>query len=232
MKCQQAKILISSFIDGELTNSEWQQVQSHVESCSTCSRTLAMFEESTALFKREMTKHRPGADLWSHIVERISEEERPSVFEVLKDKLKEFTLTFLLRPSPKIRYTQLSFAIIAIVAVFALFRRAPSTSDFIVEEKRSTRLALARDTNRHQYLQANVLKQVEKYFDRAGVLLLEVKNGTIDPQEDAINQVRQSSQKLLEETILVKENIKKSDAVRLKKIIEQLKGGALFYHFK
>lgn len=51
MKCEEIEILLSVYIDGEVTDREKRTIEEHIGDCKTCRMTLADFSELHSLYK-------------------------------------------------------------------------------------------------------------------------------------------------------------------------------------
>lgn len=56
MKCEQVRELLSSYYDGELTESVRQQVSVHLEQCPNCLQELQSYQKLSALFDRTVVE--------------------------------------------------------------------------------------------------------------------------------------------------------------------------------
>lgn len=52
MKCEEVEVLITGYLDGELTQQESQQVRLHIEGCKSCSKTYTELKQ----MKTEMSE--------------------------------------------------------------------------------------------------------------------------------------------------------------------------------
>ena len=51
MKCEEIEILLSAYIDGEVTDREKRATEKHIRECKVCRRLLADFSELHSLYK-------------------------------------------------------------------------------------------------------------------------------------------------------------------------------------
>lgn len=66
---------LSEYLDGELSAAERRELEAHVETCATCSATLAELRQVVAR-AAALEDRPPQADLWAGIRERIEPGER------------------------------------------------------------------------------------------------------------------------------------------------------------
>ncbi len=61
MKCNKVKILLSAYVDGEVTEKEKQTVEAHLDICETCKTTMAEFSRLHTLYQgMEIQEAPPG----------------------------------------------------------------------------------------------------------------------------------------------------------------------------
>lgn len=75
MKCDEARDLLSSFHDGELSESLAESVRTHLNNCEKCSAEIRLFEKMGRLF-RESPPSEVGVSSWSTIVDKLNEPPR------------------------------------------------------------------------------------------------------------------------------------------------------------
>ena len=80
----------------------------------------------------------------------------------------------------------------------------------------------AKQQEKRQLAQTLLLDEVKNYFEQAGVLLLEVKHLEPELDRERLPQIRRASQNLLEETLLLKKDLKQADLSILSQVVEQL----------
>lgn len=231
MKCKTVEQLISAHLDGEVTASDWREAQAHIEGCPRCTATLATFKRSTDLYQQELAPREPSVDLWAGVSERIHGLQQPSRASRRVERLKQLWEEFIFRPIPAIRFAQVGFVFAALLG-FMLVQFQPKDGAELARtvepepmdrggEIRSAPFAPTRP-RREPRVQPVLADYVEKYLEKAGVLLLEVKNSDVEPDSEELVDLRQASQNLLEETILIKQDLKEIDLTMLKKTVEQL----------
>ncbi|NIV95699.1 hypothetical protein GWN42_23615 [candidate division KSB1 bacterium] len=232
MKCNKVEILISAYLDGEVTASEWRDAEAHIEQCTKCAEILRAFQASTVLYQKELEEQEPSPSVWSKIEERIEPVPRASWIRQLTSWVKQTTDRFVLRPSTPVRLAQVGVALAA-VAVFVSIQLLHKPDSDVASSKqgKQPRTSVSEPLtvpypdvaqDKLRLAQATLVSQVKSYFDKAGVLLLEVKNSDPEPDSVGLNSLRASSQNLLEETILIKESLKNADLTVLQKTVEQL----------
>jgi len=70
MKCEGIKILLSAYIDGEVTEEERQTVESHLDVCEVCKTTVAEFSRLHTLYQELEVKEAP-LDFRQRVTQRI-----------------------------------------------------------------------------------------------------------------------------------------------------------------
>ncbi|MCG8608677.1 zf-HC2 domain-containing protein [bacterium] len=232
MKCQKVELLISAHLDGEVTVSEWQEVEAHIESCGGCAAKLHAFQQTTDVFKRDLPEHEPSQHVWSQIAKRIEALDKPSRATRLLDWLRAASDRLIIRQSAPVRVAQAGLVLAGII--FLVFTRLPYKLDAPLTPSAVELPAMDKPAEipsdpeydpteeKQRLLQASIIEQVQNYLEKAGVLLLEVKNSDSDADVDEVAAIRSSSEDLLEQTILMKQNLKESKLVVLGNIVQQL----------
>ncbi|MFQ5708713.1 MAG: zf-HC2 domain-containing protein [bacterium] len=226
MKCRDVERALSAYLDGEVTLSEWREAQSHIDGCAGCAQLLANFESSTFLLKQGLRQHEPAPEVWTEIQKRIDMAEQPAWNRRFVFAFERFWQSFVLRPSWSVRAVQIGVAVLLLVGLGArrLWQNASqqATQTAVTAPDTYSVPDFAQEENKRKSLQAAFAAQITKYFDKAGVLLLEVKNSDLDHESSEWSSLRRASQDLLEETILIKEDLKDEEVGVLKKTVEQL----------
>ncbi|NUO82230.1 hypothetical protein HUU05_19330 [candidate division KSB1 bacterium] len=99
-------------------------------------------------------------------------------------------------------------------------QKQDSTGAAFVKPK-TTRPRIERNEN-DPILRARLAQQVSDYFEATRLVLLEVKNNGSAPQEFNVAEIRESSQKLLEQSLLLKSELKEEQLAFLRGTVEQL----------
>lgn len=231
MKCHEVEIIISAHLDGEVTASEWREAEAHIKTCARCAQTLALFRSSTAFIRQHATALEPSPGVWLGIARQLETQPKQAWRKKIMARLLDLLDNYLFHPSTSIRYVQVaSAAAIVLAAVFLLqngFNKSAVTP--LTETMTSSQLPsatpavdFARQQEKRQFAQALLLDEVKNYFEQAGVLLLEVKHLEPELDRERIPQIRRASQNLLEETLLLKKDLKQAELGILSQVVEQL----------
>ena len=108
MKCKKIRELImTDYLDGEITEELRQQVDEHVKTCPGCRELLQAVRTGVSAPLQGAELMRPPESVWSAIKEKIEERESESVLELARDRF--FELFTIRRP------------VLAVVTVMLLF---------------------------------------------------------------------------------------------------------------
>ncbi|MFQ5750902.1 MAG: anti-sigma factor family protein [bacterium] len=225
MKCQQVEFLISAYVDGEVTSSEWQQAKKHIAVCQRCAQTLVDFQLNATMFKHKLQIHAPSQNFWTKLESRIQGLHPPSAITSLKYWGHEFFATFLFRPPAHVRALQVGFAIVLLVILFTNKLQQPVTSqnvvslshDYLVSQRK-----LESAQNREQLMRLALTQEIQSYFDQTGLLLMEIKNSEPEQEKLDLSHIRKTSQNLLEKTVFIKKDLQNTELNDLKSTIENL----------
>ncbi len=232
MKCREVEIIISAHLDGEVTASEWREAEAHIQSCAHCAQTLALFRNSTAFIRQHATELEPSPRVWLGIARQLEAQPKQAWRKKILVRLLDVLDNYLFHPSTTIRYIQVASAaaVIVLAAVFLLqngFKKSAVTT--LTETMTPSQLPSAtpsvdftKQQEKRQFAQALLLDEVKNYFEQAGVLLLEVKHLEPELDRERLPQIRRASQNLLEETLLIKKDLKQADLGILSSVVEQL----------
>ncbi len=231
MKCHQVEILISAYLDGEITASEWQQTEKHIDACSSCRQILEDFQFSTSLFQQKMQKAFPAKNLWPGLVSRIESTHKSSGLTRFSHWLRRLFETLIISPPAHIRAVQVGFAVVVLVILLTNRLQKPIDSQRLELSKKGQETSQAfsvsreeteSEQNREQLIRTALAQQIENYFDQTGVLLMEIKNSEPEQEQLDLSSIRNTSQNLLEKTVFIKKDLQKTDLDDLKGTVENL----------
>jgi anti-sigma factor RsiW len=119
MKCKEIQeLLLTDFLDGELSSARRAAVDQHLEYCIDCRAYAEEVRKTAVMPFTEAEEVAAPAGVWQAISEAINEEERASLREMLRERLRDFLGTIL---APfKMRGPALAFAstCVVVIAVF------------------------------------------------------------------------------------------------------------------
>ncbi len=230
LACREIEIILSAHLEGEATASQWHEAEQHLAECGACTKLWQNFQASTATFKTNLIRHEPSAELWDKIATRLEAEPQPTWPERLRELWEEFMNWMRVNPSR----AALGFGFA--VALFLLFslpflRRLASPQLPLSETIDSTATVDARLKPSRPYFEsskndplrrARLAAQISDYFEATRFVLLEVKNTDAESEALDVTEVKQSSQKLLEQTLLLKADLKGEQLQTLQGTIDQL----------
>ncbi len=223
MKCDKAELLISAYLDGELTASDWSQVERHLSGCSRCAATLALFQKNTAAFKQTLTQRAPESDLWAGIAVRLDDAPIPKSGLDLRSAWRTFWQGFVVAPTPAIRFVQ--GGLVAAALLLLILRpqfQAPTPDTTIAPQTDLIPASPIPSADKQKFMQASLTSQVEDYLERAGMLLMEINNSGDELDASDVPGLRTTSQSLLEETIVVKKQLAQTQSKELSYTVDQL----------
>lgn len=228
MKCRKVQQIISARIDQEVTLSEWREAERHIRDCKGCAATLAKFEGSASFINTELPRREPSPYLWQRVASQIASQRRPSWQRRALQTARQVWENYVVRPPVIVRVVQGTIAV-GIVAAFVLLKfnlQSPLSltqrSGHESSSSASIKPELSIQEQKREFMRVVSAQQLKAYFEDAGLLLLEVKNGELDQEPLAIESARQASQRLLEKTVLIKQDLKETDQETLLKTVEQL----------
>jgi hypothetical protein len=193
---------------------------------------LTLFQSSTAFIRLHAAELEPSPKVWLGIAHQLEAQPKQAWRKKIMARLLDLLDNYLFHPSTSIRYVQVASAAAAIVlaAVFLLqkdFEKpvlTPLTETMAPSQLPSATppVDFAKQQEKRQFAQALLLDEVKNYFEQAGVLLLEVKHLEPELDRERLPQIRRASQNLLEETLLLKKDLKQADLGILSQVVEQL----------
>ncbi len=230
MTCRNCEMILSAQLEGEATASQWRAAEQHMVSCRACAQLWEEFQASTALLKTQLTRHEPSEALWEKISARLEVEPESTLAEHWRERWDSWTRRSWLGV-PRLAFGA-GFAMI-VLALFSLAqwqKRAPinlpqakladSTRMAALPPKtKPPRMELGEND---PLLRARLAQNVSDYFEATRLVLLEVKNNAEAPQEFDVAEVRAASQKLLEQSLLLKTEMQGEQTALLRNTLEQL----------
>lgn len=124
MSCEKFKILLSAYLDGEVTKDEEEKLLEHLEKCADCSRELEYLKEIKKVFLLK-EKRKPEEFFETRLFARIKDKRKQLVwqayFPVVKKSILVVLIFFLLMVG-LLNYKN-----------FFYQRRAEVTSDLLID---------------------------------------------------------------------------------------------------
>ncbi len=230
MTCRDCEMILSAQLEGEATASQWLEAEQHMITCRACARQWEEFQARTTLLKTQLVRREPSEALWGKISARIEAEPQPAFGERWREQWESWTRRSWLG------VPRLAFGAGIAVVVFAFFslsqwQKRTSTNFPQAQLADSTRMAALPPKikpprielgENDPLLRARLAQNVADYFEATRLVLLEVKNNAEAPQEFDLAEVRASSQKLLEQSLLLKTEMHGEQLTLLRSTFEQL----------
>lgn len=224
MKCPDVERLISAHLDGEVTASQWQQAEQHIAGCAVCARRQALFAAGTAFLRAALPPISAPENAWAGIAARLDAGRRPAPrLRRLQARWSVFMAAFHWPGRRWLPATVLATVLLISTAYFFWPRRAGSPPPSQPLVARGEAPAPRRQPPLAMNLAATGLPpELQSYLSNVGLLLMEVKALPAPPETDLRGYIRQSSRRLLDESILVKRELKGAKARTLENLIDDL----------
>jgi hypothetical protein len=232
MKCHEVGIIISAYLDGEVTASDWREAEAHIKTCAHCAQTLALFQQSTAFVKQHAPQFELSSNVWPQIAGRLDELPNPTWRQKVVAAFENSLDAHVIHPTTTLRYVQIASATAAVVllAVF-LHQSGKEKAGPAQPEGMTAKIQVqpatpsvdpSKQLEENRLAQAVLVEDVQNYFEQVGVLLLEVKHLDADLDQERIPRLRRTSQNLLEETLLIKKDLRRAELGILSQVVEQM----------
>ncbi len=230
MTCRSCEIILSAQLEGEATTSQWREAEQHLATCRVCAQLWEEFQASTTLLKTQLARLEPSTALWEKISARIEIEPRASWSERWREQWEHWTQRTW-SGVPRLVFGA-GFAVAVLVLFFFIQRqsspiahlpqppRADSTG-FVARLPKEKLPRLEKDEKEHA-LRVRLARNVAAHFEATRLVLLEVKNNAEAPQAFDVAEVRAASQKLLEQSLLLKAELHEGQVPLLRSTLEQL----------
>ena len=230
MTCRSCEIILSAQLEGEATTSQWREAEQHLATCRACAQLWEEFQASTMLLKTQLVRHEPSAALWEKISARIEVAPRASWSERWREQWEHWTQRTW-NGVPRLAFGA-GFAAVALTLFFFIQKqsspiahlpqasRADSTS--LAARLPKEKLPRLPQDEKEDALRARLAQNLETHLESTRLVLLEVKNNADTPQEFDVAEVRASSQKLLEQSLLLKTELREEQMALLRGTLEQL----------
>ncbi len=232
MNCTEIKLILSARLEGEATASQWHWAEEHMAACRHCAQIWQCFQSSTGLFKTQLPQLAPAEDLWHKISARLEQTQEPAQAIRFRAGFRDWMESFFPQTPRALDLVRFGFAVLllALIGLPFIFNRAP-------KETVATNSAVERDTTLvaatlpHAPAPPKIEKtaagtglelQMANYLEQTRVVLLEVKNSGGEDEALDWHGIRQSSQRLLEQTVMLKADLKQEQAAVLQNLVEQL----------
>ena len=226
MTCSETKPILSAHLEGEATASQWRLAEEHMRSCSECAQIWQNFQAAAVLLKTKLPHLEPSAALWDHIAARL--EHAPAKKFRLGERWRQ-RVEALFAPAPRaVGLMKFGFALLVLILAglpFVLQHSSPERVATHAPAGRDTTLAaatLSRPSGPTPLRTTGLERQMADYLEATRIILLEVKNNTGGEQELDVQGLRQTSQRLLEQSVTLKADLKQARAAALQNLVEQL----------
>ena len=230
MTCRTCEMILSAQLEGEATASQWREAEQHMIQCRACAQCWEAFQASTRLLKVELARHEPSEALWEKIAVRIAVEPKASLWERWCAQWDSWTHHAWFGV-PRLAYGA-GLAIAMLTCFFALqWQKRPSA--IVAQPQNADNVGIAEQMPKEKVpriemgandplLHTRLAQNVAAHFEATRLVLLEVKNNADTPQEFDVAEVRASSQRLLEQSLLLKTELREEKMALLRTTLEQL----------
>jgi hypothetical protein len=230
--CDDIALVLSARLEGETTASQWRLAEEHMATCQRCAQTWHSFQAGADLLKNSLPPLEPSGALWHKISARLETAGRPARPSQFGVWWRQFLELYSPQTPRALQLARFGFAVLALVSIGLPFVLSLTKNEMI-----ATNTPAARDTTfaattlpripgwrvaQQQFAGAGLEQQMADYLEETRLVLLEVKNSTSADQELDLNGIRQASQRLLEQTVTLKADLKQEDVATLHNLVEQL----------
>lgn len=151
MKCDECLNLLEGYIDGELTERESEQVQSHLLTCTSCEKQLETLNAEGDFYARYDRDLEVSPALWNGIAARIAAGDREAAPEH-KFSLGDWLGTLFGAPAFRFAMPAAALAALALIVGIAFWRTRPEPQPvkpvLVAESNGSTPTPAATESNR------------------------------------------------------------------------------------
>lgn len=124
MKCDDCLNLLESYLDGEASERESEQVQTHLATCANCVNQFEALSAENEIYARYDRGIQISPALWNGIAARINSEER-QIESKSKFNLAEWLSVLFAAPSLKFAMPTVALVAIAVVVGLAYWKTRP-----------------------------------------------------------------------------------------------------------
>jgi hypothetical protein len=121
MKCDDCINLLETYLDGEATERESDQIQTHLATCSMCANQFEAFTAENEMFARYDREMEISPALWNGVAARIALEDRQAESKS-KPGLGEWIAGWLAMPSFRFAMPTMALVLIALFVGLAYWR--------------------------------------------------------------------------------------------------------------
>src|ERR1041385_5880901 len=124
MKCDDCVNLLETYLDGEATERESDQIQTHLATCSMCANQFEALTAENEMFARYDREMEISPALWNGVAARIALEDR-QVESKSKTDLGEWIAGWFAMPSFRFAMPAMALVLIALFIGLAYWRTRP-----------------------------------------------------------------------------------------------------------
>ncbi|MCX5701593.1 MAG: zf-HC2 domain-containing protein, partial [Candidatus Omnitrophica bacterium] len=136
MNCKKIKdLIITDYIDQELSKSRQEEVITHLKTCSRCRAFEQALRKRVSEPLRKIEPVKPPESIWQRVQEAIDEEETVQHSPSLLGRIYDFLKGAVLWPKPVFAFSS-TFAVILIAALFLWrpFYRQWTVKNYLLEQ--------------------------------------------------------------------------------------------------
>src|SRR5687767_12974068 len=97
MKCEECRVLVEEYFDGELDQSTARAVAAHIEKCASCSAALDQLSSEHQLYQSYERELHVSPAMWINVRERLNQENDRRILTILRRSQAEFSRLLSLR---------------------------------------------------------------------------------------------------------------------------------------
>src|SRR5947207_153557 len=124
MKCDDCVNLLETYLDGEATERESDQIQTHLATCSICANQFEALTAENEMFSRYDREMEISPALWNGVAARIALEDRETESKS-KPGVGEWIAGLFAMPSFRFAMPAMALVLIALLVGLAYWRTRP-----------------------------------------------------------------------------------------------------------
>ena len=129
MKCEECRVLVEEYFDGELDQPTYRAVASHIENCASCGAALEQLSSEHRLYQTYERELHVSPAMWVNVRERLNQESDRTILTILRSAQAEFSRLISLRFNMATSVALILFAVAGTIAVMKYRNRQETSKD-------------------------------------------------------------------------------------------------------
>ena len=135
MKCEECRVLVEEYFDGELDQPTARAVSVHIENCSSCYTALDQLSSEHRVYQSYDRDLDVSPAMWANVQERLAQENKRPIPSLFSRSQAEFSKLISLRFSVAASVALVLFAVLVTVAVMKYLNQQETSKQIALSSR-------------------------------------------------------------------------------------------------